>query len=97
MSGMIQNEFYRVRVVDYAIPAICDSEVDYYDTAENIRLLYERSLTGRIQEEAEHCLAAMDEYLSGRGAGAHFSFTGTSIIVQGTTSITEGWELHSWM
>lgn len=69
MSGMIQNEFYRVRVADYAIPAICDSEVDYYDTAENIRLLYERSLTGRIQEEAERCLAAMDEYLSGRGPG----------------------------
>lgn len=69
MSGMIHNEFYRVRVADYAIPAICDSEVDYYDTTENIRLLYERSLTGRNQEEAERCLAAMDEYLSGRGPG----------------------------
>lgn len=69
MSGMLQNEFYRVRVADYAIPAFCDSEADYYDTAENIRLLYERSLTGRNREEAERCLAAMDEYLSGRGPG----------------------------
>ena len=56
MSGMLQNEFYRVRVADYAIPAFCDSEADYYDTAENIRLLYERSLTGRNREEAERWL-----------------------------------------
>lgn len=69
MSGMIQDEFYKVRVADYAVPAFCDAEVDYYDTAENIRLLYKRSLTGRNQEEAERCLAAMDEYLSGRGPG----------------------------
>lgn len=69
MNGMIQNEFYRVRVADYAVPAFCDSEIDYYDTAGNIRLLYERSLTGRNREEAERCLAAMDEYLSGRGPG----------------------------
>lgn len=63
------NEFYKVRVADYAIPAICDSEVNYYDTAGNIRQLYERSLTGREPEEAERCLAAMEEYLSGRGPG----------------------------
>lgn len=69
MNGMIQNEFYRVRVADYAVPAFCDSEIDYYDTAGNIRLLYERSLTGRNREEAERCLAAVDEYLSGRGPG----------------------------
>ena len=69
MNEMIQNEFYRVRVADYAVPAFCDSEIDYYDTAGNIRLLYERSLTGRNREEAERCLAAMDEYLSGRGPG----------------------------
>ncbi len=64
-----QDKFYKVRVPDYAIPAFCDSEVDYYDTAENIRLLYERSLTSRNREEAGRCLAAMDEYLSGRGPG----------------------------
>lgn len=69
MSGMIQNEFYRVRLADYAVPAFCDGEAAYYDTAGNIRLLYERSLTGRNREEAERCLAAMDEYLSGRGPG----------------------------
>lgn len=69
MNRAIPSEFYKVRVPDYAIPAFCDSEVDYYDTAENIRLLYERSLTGRNREEAERCLAAMDEYLSGRGSG----------------------------
>lgn len=61
--------FYKVRVTDYAIPAFCDSEVNYYDTAENIRRLYEQSLNGRIRKEAERCLAAMEEYLSGRGPG----------------------------
>lgn len=69
MNRTSSDEFYRVRVPDYAIPAFCDSEVDYYDTAGNIQLIYERSLTGRNREEAERCLAAMDEYLSGRGPG----------------------------
>lgn len=69
MNRAIPSEFYKVRVPDYAIPAFCDSEVDYYDTAENIRRLYERSLTGRNRDEAERCLAAMDEYFSGRGPG----------------------------
>ncbi len=63
------DEFYKVRVPDYAVPSFCDSELEYYDTAENIRRLYERSLTGRNREEAERCLAAMEEYLSGRGPG----------------------------
>lgn len=70
MNGTSPDEFYRVRLVDYAIPSFCDGEVEYYDTAGNIRLLYERSLTGRNREEAERCLAAMDEYLSGRGPGS---------------------------
>lgn len=69
MNRTSPDEFYRVRLVDYAVPAFCDGEVEYYDTAENIRLLYERSLTGRNREGAERCLAAMDEYLSGRGPG----------------------------
>lgn len=69
MNRTSPDEFYRVRLFDYAVPAFCDGEVEYYDTAENIRLLYERSLTGRNREEAERCLAAMDEYLSGRGPG----------------------------
>lgn len=38
---MIQNEFYRVRLIDYAVPAFCDGEVAYSDTVGNIRLLYE--------------------------------------------------------
>lgn len=69
MNGSIQNEFYRVRIVDYAVPAFCDSKAVYYGTPGHIRQLYERSLTGRNREEAERCLAAMDEYLSGRGPG----------------------------
>lgn len=69
MNRTSSDEFYRVRLVDYSIPPFCDGEVDYYDTAGNIRLLYERALTGRNREEAERCLAAMDEYLSGRGPG----------------------------
>ena len=60
MNRAIPSEFYKVRVPDYAIPAFCDSEVDYYDTAENIRLLYERSLTGRNREEAERLAASGD-------------------------------------
>lgn len=69
MNTKDPGRFYKVRVTDYAIPAFCDSEVNYYDTAGNIRRLYEQSLNGRSREEAGRCLAAMEEYLSGRGPG----------------------------
>lgn len=69
MYSTVPDEFFRVRLVDYALPPICDGDIEYYDTAEHIRLLYERSLNGRNREEARRCLAAMEEYLSGRGPG----------------------------
>lgn len=69
MNTKDPDGFYRVRVTDYAIPAFCDSEANYYDTSGNIRCLYEQSLNGQIRKEAERCLAAMEEYLSGRGPG----------------------------
>lgn len=38
----MENKFYKVRIADYGVPAFCDSEVNYYDTAGNIRLQYEK-------------------------------------------------------
>ena len=69
MREVIQTKFYKVRIADYAVPAFCYSDAEYYDTPEHIRLFYQRFLTGRDREQAERCLAAIEEYLSGRGPG----------------------------